>query len=206
MIHSCVFCLVMVVHESLVVLTVKLLLSLRKILQLTQILWFSSIFVYLNPFQQWLNYFISIFSHRGQLRDSFVTITEDSNTHWCSRRRNHGAWKLLNRIKFAFLVTLPKYQLFSFSTALQKLQKILTCIPKEKTNNIYPDLQIQKVFSPRLLLTETIIVSQWHQKYHWFKWVLYAKWHLSHQTLIWTLFTNIRWRRWLFRPFNNIHL
>ncbi len=28
-----------------------------------------------------------IFSHRGQLRDSFATITEDSNTHWSSRRK-----------------------------------------------------------------------------------------------------------------------
>ncbi len=40
----------------------------------------------------------SIFSHRGQLRDSCTTITEDSNTHWCSRRKNHalraGAWTL----------------------------------------------------------------------------------------------------------------
>ncbi len=62
MIHSCVFCLVMVVHESLVCPEqLNCLLSLRKIIQLPQIIWFSSIFVYLNPFQQWLNYFISIF-------------------------------------------------------------------------------------------------------------------------------------------------
>ncbi len=31
----------------------------------------------------------SIFSHRG-LRDSYASITEDSNTHWCSRRRIHA--------------------------------------------------------------------------------------------------------------------
>ncbi len=40
----------------------------------------------------------TILSHRGQLRDSYASITEDSNTHWCSRRKNHalraGALKL----------------------------------------------------------------------------------------------------------------
>ncbi len=54
MIHSCV-CLVIVVHESLVCPEqLNCLLFFRKILQLPQILWFSSNFVYLNPFQQWL--------------------------------------------------------------------------------------------------------------------------------------------------------
>ncbi len=28
----------------------------------------------------------------------------------------------------------------SFSTALQKLQKILTCLPEDKINSVYPDL------------------------------------------------------------------
>ncbi len=32
----------------------------------------------------------SIFSHWGQLRDSYATITEGSNAHWCSRRKNHA--------------------------------------------------------------------------------------------------------------------
>ncbi len=41
------------------------LLFFRKILQVPQILWFSSIFVYLNPFQQWLYDFeIHLFSPR----------------------------------------------------------------------------------------------------------------------------------------------
>ncbi|MCJ8750343.1 hypothetical protein PDJAM_G00262810, partial [Pangasius djambal] len=62
------FCLVIVVHESLVCPEqVNCLLFFRKILQLPQILWFSSIFVYLNPFQQRL--------------DSYATITEGSNAH-----------------------------------------------------------------------------------------------------------------------------
>ncbi len=49
------FCLVIVVHESLVCPDqLNCLLFFRKILQVPQILCFSSIFVYLNPFQQWL--------------------------------------------------------------------------------------------------------------------------------------------------------
>ncbi len=45
----------------------------------------------------------SIFSHWGQLRDSYAAITEDSNTHWCSRRKKpcikSRGWKLLNRME-----------------------------------------------------------------------------------------------------------
>ncbi len=75
--------------------TVKLLLFFRKILQLPQIL---CIWTLSNNDCMILR---SIFSHRGRLRDSYETITEGSNAHWCSRRRNHalraGAWKLLNK-------------------------------------------------------------------------------------------------------------
>ncbi len=47
--------LVIVVHESLVCPEqLNGLLFFRKILQLSLIIWFSSIVVYLNPFQQWL--------------------------------------------------------------------------------------------------------------------------------------------------------
>ncbi len=52
-----------------------------------------------------------IFSHWGWLRDSYTTITEGSNTLWCSRRINHalraGAWKLLNlkiRVNLTYFV------------------------------------------------------------------------------------------------------
>ncbi len=41
---------------------------------------------------------------------------------------------------------------FSISTALQMLQKIVTCFPEDKISYIYPDLQIQKVFTPRILM------------------------------------------------------
>ncbi len=60
------FCLVIVVHESLVCPDqLNCLLFFRKILQLPQILWFFSIFVYSNPFQQWLyNFEIHLFTLR----------------------------------------------------------------------------------------------------------------------------------------------
>ncbi len=60
------FCLVIVVHESLVCPEqLNCLLFFRKILQVPQILRFSSIFVYLNPFQQSLYDFeINLFTLR----------------------------------------------------------------------------------------------------------------------------------------------
>ncbi len=44
-----------------------------------------------------------------------------------------------------FLV-LPTYHIFSFSTALQKLQTIVTCFTGDKLSKMYLDLQIQNVF------------------------------------------------------------
>ncbi len=60
------FCLVIVVHESLVCPEqLNFLLFFGKILQVPQIIWVSSIFVYLNPFQQWLYDFeIHLFTPR----------------------------------------------------------------------------------------------------------------------------------------------
>ncbi len=86
--------LVIVVHESLVCPEqFNCLLFFRKILQLTLILWFSSIFVYLSPSQQWLYDFEM---HRFTPRTTeglITTITEDSNTHWCSRRETMNDWE-----------------------------------------------------------------------------------------------------------------
>ncbi len=64
-----------------------------------------------------------------------------------------------NKDAYSFL-GLPKYNIFffiSFSTALQKLQKIVTCFPEDTLSEIYSsnlkfDLQILKVFTPRLLM------------------------------------------------------
>ncbi len=44
------------------------------------------------------------------------------------------------------------YIFFPFITALRKQQKILACFPEDKLSTIYLDLQIQKVFTPRLLI------------------------------------------------------
>ncbi len=67
------------------------LLFFKKILQLTQILWFSSIFVYLIPFQQWLYDFeIHLFTPMTtdgtdlQLLQKIQTLTdvlEDKSMH-----------------------------------------------------------------------------------------------------------------------------
>ncbi len=60
------FCLVIVVHESLVCPEqLNCLLFFRKILQVPTIIWFSRNFVCLNPFQQWLYDFeIHLFTPR----------------------------------------------------------------------------------------------------------------------------------------------
>ncbi len=51
------------------------------------------------------------------------------------------------------LFSLLKYIFFPFiTTALRKQQKILACFPEDKLSTIYLDLQIQKVFTPRLLM------------------------------------------------------
>ncbi len=150
MIHSCVFCLVIVVHESLVCPEqLNCLLFFRKILQLPQIIWFSSIFVYLNPFQQWLYDFeIHLFTPR---------TTEGLICNYY-RRFKHSlmlqkektcikSWgvKTFERNEDIFLV-LPKYHIFLFSTAHQRLQKIVTCFPEDKLSWVYPDLQILALY------------------------------------------------------------
>ncbi len=95
-------------------------------------------FCVFEPFPTMTVWFLrSIFSHWGQLRDSYTTITEGSNTHWCSTMKNHAlrarGWKLLNRMEMCtFLLILPKDHIFSFRTALQRLQKIIACFPEDK--------------------------------------------------------------------------
>ncbi len=55
------------------------------------------------------------------------------------------------------------YIFFSFITALRKQQKILACFPEDKLSTIYLDLQIQKVFPPRLLMHFFLNVLLEHQ-------------------------------------------
>ncbi len=99
----------------------------------------------------------SIFSHWGQLRDSNTTIKKGSNIQWCSRRKHDalraGGWKRLTWMKMStFFLFCRNIYFFPFSTALPKQQKILACFPEDKLSTIYLDLQIQKVFTPRLLM------------------------------------------------------
>ncbi len=113
-----VFCFfVMVVHESLVCPEhLKCLLFFRKILQVPQILRFWGIFVYLNPFQQWLydfeihlftprttdglicNYYMR-FKHSLMLQKKKRSMKRIDKT-WKLKR-----WKLLNRMKIFLIFT-----------------------------------------------------------------------------------------------------
>ncbi len=115
MIHSCVFGFVMVVHESLVCPEqLNFLLVFRKILQVPKMLWFSSIFLCVfEPFPTMPVWF---------WREVRGVKTFEQNGDVC-----------------IFLI-LPKYLFFfSFSTALQRLQNIVTCFPENKISSIYPD-------------------------------------------------------------------
>ncbi len=152
------FCLVIVVHESLVCPEqLNCLLFFRKIIQVPQILWFSSIFVYLNPSQNWLYGFgIKLFTLRTTERlicnyyRRFKCSLMLQKEKPCIKSQGVKTFEQ-NEDVYIFLV-LAKYHIFLFSTALQKLLKIVTCFPKDKLSYIYPDLQIQKVFTPWLLM------------------------------------------------------
>ncbi len=68
--------------------------------------------------------------------------------------------RLLNRMKMCIFFLFCLNIIFVlFSSDLQKLQKILTCFPEDKLNTIYPDLQIQKVFTPWLLMHVVILLE-----------------------------------------------
>ncbi len=144
----------LVVHESLVCSEqLNWALFFRQILQVLQILQFSSIFCIFEPFPAVTIILRSIFSHWGQLMDSNTTIKKGSNIQWCSRRTHDalraGRWKHLNRIKMSkYFLFCWNIIFFPFSTALRKQQKILACFPEDKLSTIYLDLQIQKVFTP----------------------------------------------------------
>ncbi len=58
------------------------------------------------------------------------------------------SWWVKTCVHVYIFLFCPNIIFFSFSTALQKLQKIPTCFPEDKISYFYPDLQIQKVFTP----------------------------------------------------------
>ncbi len=114
---------------------------------------FQHFCVYLNTFQQWLYDFeIHHFSPRTteglicnyyrRFKHSLMLQMEKS----CIKSQGVNTFEQNEDVYF-FLV-LHKYHIFSFSTALQKLQKIVICFPEDKLSKIYPALQILKVFTP----------------------------------------------------------
>ncbi len=131
-------CLVIAVHESLVCPEqLNCLLVFRKILQVQQMICFSSIFVYLNPSQHWLY---------GFEIKLFTPMTTDGLI--CKYYRRFKRIEQ-NEDVYIFLV-LSKWHIFSFSTALQKLLKIRTCFPEDKLN--LPWYSNLKSFTPQLLM------------------------------------------------------
>ncbi len=98
----------------------------------------------------------SIFSHRGQLRDSNTTIKKGSNIHWCSRRKHDAlraggenfwtGWRCPN---FSYFVEISFFSIYYCTSEATEA----TCMfPRRQVKYNLPDLQIQKVFTPRLLM------------------------------------------------------
>ncbi len=109
----------------------------------------------------------SIFSHWGQLMDSNTTIKKGSK-HSLMLQKNTRCIKswLLKTFEqdedFQLFSFVEIYIFFPFITALRKQQKILACFPEDKLSTIYLDLQIQKVFTPRLLMHRVFLLEhQW---------------------------------------------
>ncbi len=84
----------------------------------------------------------SIFSHWGQLRDSYTTITKGENIYWCSRRQHNIKSRGMCKF-FSFCLTI-----IFFSTGFRSY--INTYMFPRST--IYPDHPIQKVCTPNLLM------------------------------------------------------
>ncbi len=116
------FCLVIVVHESLVCPEqLNCLLFFRKILQVTQTLWFSSICLYLNPFQQWMCDFEIhlctlrtteglVCNYYRRFKHSLMLQKKNKHALWA------GAWKLLNRMKILLESRKKRFFLFCLNT------------------------------------------------------------------------------------------
>ncbi len=96
----------------------------------------------------------SIFSHWGtqtQLLKRFKhSVMLQKNTR-CFKSRGVKTFEQDEDVQI-FLILLKYLFFFPFSAALQKQQKMLACFPEDKLSTIYLDLQIQKVFTPRLLM------------------------------------------------------
>ncbi len=161
---------VIVVQESLVCPEqLNCLLFFRKILQVSQILWFSASFAYLTlfQFQQWLYDFeIHLFTLRtteGLIHNYYRKFKRSLMLQKKKTCIKSQGCKLLNRMKMCtfFLFCLHIIIFFSFSTALQKLQKILACFPEDKISSIHTDLQIQSCHLQALNASCFLLEHQW---------------------------------------------
>ncbi len=143
MIHSSGFCLVIVVHESLVC---------PEILQGPQILWSCSIFVYLNPFQQWL-YDFEVYLFTPKTTEGLLCNYYRRFKHSLMLQKEKPfiksrAWKLVNRIEMCtFFLFCLNIIFFPFSTSLQSLQKIVMC-PRRPNKLNLPWSSNSKRFHP----------------------------------------------------------
>ncbi len=147
------FFLVIVVHESLVFPEqLNFLLFFGKILQLPQILWFSSIFVYLNPFQQWLYDFeIHLYTQRtteGLLCNYYLRLKRSlmlqKENHTLRALHFHLKWKHFefdDQGKFNLIFLLGKHVTIFCS--------FLRAVLNEKK---YTSSLCLKVFTPWLLM------------------------------------------------------
>ncbi len=139
------FCLVIVVHESLVCPEqLNCLLFFRKILQVIQAL------VDLNHFQQWLYDFeIHLFTQRTTegVICNYYRMFKRSLMLQKKKQCIKGGENFWTEWRCVIFFILPKYHIFLFCTA-----RSWRCFPENKIRYIYPDLQIQKVFTPRPLM------------------------------------------------------
>ncbi len=113
---------------------------------------FSASFAFLNLFQQWLYDFgIHLFTLRT-IEGLKQLLKKGLNIHRCSRKKPDA---LRDRRMSKFFLFCRNIIFFPFITALWKQQKLFACFPEDKLSTIYLDLQIQKVFTPWLLMLQT---------------------------------------------------
>ncbi len=113
----------------------------------------------------------SIFSHRGQLRDSYTTITKDENIYWCLRRQHNalraGGCKLLNRMMmckfFSFCLTIIFFHLVLDFRRQNKYNlpwsSNLKSLHPPALNALCVLLEHQYMFSPFVIVMPSIVLS-----------------------------------------------
>ncbi len=113
---------------------------------------FSSIFCIFEPFPAVTVWFWDPSSHTEDDWGTQTTIKKRSNIHRCSRKKPDA---LRDGRMSKFFLFCRNIIFFPFITALWKQQKLFACFPEDKLSTIYLDPQIQKVFTPWLLMLQT---------------------------------------------------